>query len=426
MLTKSVSPHTRLTYTSLQELSLSPTFAADVVTQFARLLEHAEGLHPPHSIRVAVIANLLGKHIHLTDAQLKELFFASLLHDFGGISADYHVVRRLLELPDVFGQKTDFLSFSHPFRTYSLLSTFPTFQTIASVILAHHEFYDGTGYPQGLKGEQIPLLARLIRIADTVDILINIHNISTIEELHALLGFSAKEEFGQEIYTAFISMLKNEVSLADLLEEEFVERTFFTLQKSMEDRYYFSSTETITKFFKMFASVIDNITGLDAAHSIRVEDFAARTAQLMGMTKEQIMDVRWTAFLHDIGKMAADRSVYRKKEKLTSEEWKIIRQHPSDTYDFLNRIDGFDKIAYYSLHHHENYDGSGYPEGLSGERIPLVSRIMRVADAFEAMTSERIYNGKRDWQRALNELKHFSGSQFDPLIVDAFVAHYTA
>lgn len=426
MTVAATSPHSRLTYTSLQELALTPTFASDFITQFVTLLEHSENITPSHSIRVTLIAHLLGKHMNLSSAQLKELFFASLLHDIGGVSPNHHVINKLIELPDVFGQKTDFFAFSHPFRGYSLLSTFPTFQNIASIVLSHHEFFDGSGYPQGLKGERIPLLARIIRIADTVDILMNIHKFSTIEELHALLGFSANEEFGSEIYNAFITMLKNSVSISDLLDPEFINSHFFILQKSMEDRYYFSSTETITKFFRMVAAIIDNLTNLDTSHSLHIEDFAARTGQLLDMTKEQIMDVRWTAFLHDVGKVTVNRNIYQKKEKLTDEEWKSIREHPLASYDFLNRIDGFDKIAYYSLYHHENYDGSGYPEGLAGERIPIVSRIMRVTDAFEAMTTERIYNRKRDWQRALKELKKYSGTQFDPVIVDMFVAHYSS
>ena len=134
MTPEATSPHTRLTYTSLQELSLTPTFASDFITQFVTLLEHFEGLNPAHSIRVTVIANFLGKHMKLSDGELKELFFASMLHDIGGVSPDHHIIDKLIELPDVFGQKTDFFAFSHPYRSYSLLSTFPTFQNIASII----------------------------------------------------------------------------------------------------------------------------------------------------------------------------------------------------------------------------------------------------------------------------------------------------
>ena len=175
----------------------------------------------------------------------------------------------------------------------------------------------------------------------------------------------------------------------------------------------------------MVAMLTDNLTSPQDNHSMRVAELSVQIAYLMGLDEEEILAIRWAAFLHDIGKISGDRSIYLKKEKLSEEEWLSIRMHPQRSYDIINSISGMDKIAYYILHHHENFDGSGYPESLSTKMIPAGSRIMRVADAFDAMTTNRIYHRKKDWQRALSELKKFSGTQFDPDIVDVFINDIT-
>ena len=169
---------------------------------------------------------------------------------------------------------------------------------------------------------------------------------------------------------------------------------------------------------------MDNVTTLDKQHSQRVAEFAEQIALALSLDQNHILQIRWAALLHDIGKVTGNRRIYVKSDKLSDIEWRAIRNHPERGYEVLNAVSGMQEIAFYVLHHHENYDGSGYPEGLSGEKIPLPSRILRVADAFEAMTSERIYHHKRDWQMALRELRENAGRQFDPRLVDLTVTAY--
>ena len=140
----------------------------------------------------------------------------------------------------------------------------------------------------------------------------------------------------------------------------------------------------------------------------------------MKLDESEILAIRWASFLHDIGKLAGNRTVYCKKEKLSEEEWHIVKGHVQRSYDILNNVAGMDKLAYYILYHHENYDGTGYPEGLKGERIPFASRILHVADAFDAITSNRPYHKKKQQEDAVSELKKYEGKQFDPHIVDIF------
>ncbi len=125
--------------------------------------------------------------------------------------------------------------------------------------------------------------------------------------------------------------------------------------------------------------------------------------------------------LHDIGKITVPTDLLSKPGKLTDEELEVIKRHPETGYQILKSVDEYITIAKYVLHHHERWDATGYPAGLKGEEIPLQSRIIAVADAYEAMTAKRPYQKKRTTKEAKAELKKCSCTQFDPLIVKIFL-----
>lgn len=366
---------------------------------------------------------MIGKKLNLDRSELKELFFASLMHDIGGVKVDGHIIELLTQIPDVYGQKSNFPIFIHPCRSETILESFPTFRKIGEIAGAHHEFFDGTGFPKGLKGKKIPLFARIIRIADSVDIALNLHGSESPDDFVSLLGISSGEEFDPELYTVFVNLVKNE-ALFDLIKTtDAVKQSMAELKTEMKDGYFFASSDTLNRFLKTVAAITDNLTSPGHNHSLRVAEISVQIAYLMKLSESEILAVRWAAFMHDIGKLAGNRLVYRKKEKLTDEEWFTVRGHVQRSYDIINSIAGMDKIAYYILYHHENYDGSGYPEGLKGEKIPFASRILHVADAFDAITSNRPYHKKKQQEDAVSELKKNVGRQFDPAIVDIFSKH---
>ena len=136
---------------------------------------------------------------------------------------------------------------------------------------------------------------------------------------------------------------------------------------------------------------------------------------------EQIELTRLAASLHDLGKLAIPEEILRKPGPLTDAERVVLERHPQIGYRMLESLD-VDPIADWVLHHHERWDGAGYPEGLAGERIPLGARIIFVADAFDAMTSNRLYRAPLTHEEALREVERCSGSQFDPEVVHAFLA----
>lgn len=153
-------------------------------------------------------------------------------------------------------------------------------------------------------------------------------------------------------------------------------------------------------------------------HSERVAQLAERLAREMGFSEERVMVTHTAAHLHDIGKIGVPEKILNKPGRLTKEEFRIIQQHSVQGYEILNRVTSFQLVAQVVKHHHERYDGAGYPDGLAGEQIPLESRIIGVADAFDAMTSVRSYRARLRIREAIQELIEHKGEQFDPQVVD--------
>jgi diguanylate cyclase (GGDEF)-like protein len=167
------------------------------------------------------------------------------------------------------------------------------------------------------------------------------------------------------------------------------------------------------------AKAVDARDTYTGHHSERVTELAARVAVRLGLDAEQVELTRLAASLHDLGKLAIPEEMLKKAGTLTDSERLVLERHPQIGFRMLDSL-GVDLIAHLVLHHHERWDGAGYPDGLSGEQIPLGSRIIFVTDAYDAMTSDRLYRPRRSSRAALAELERCAGSQFDPGIVAAF------
>ena len=156
-------------------------------------------------------------------------------------------------------------------------------------------------------------------------------------------------------------------------------------------------------------------------HSARVTLIAEGLAQRLGWRGERLDALRLGGALHDVGKIAVDSSVLRKPGALTEEELAQIRTHPVAGARLIEAVEDFRTALPYVLHHHERWDGAGYPHGLRGDEIPVEGRLLGVADAFDAMTSDRSYRPALLVEQALEELERCAGSQFDPLLAETFV-----
>jgi putative nucleotidyltransferase with HDIG domain len=175
-------------------------------------------------------------------------------------------------------------------------------------------------------------------------------------------------------------------------------------------------------FVASLASALDARDRYTAGHSQRVSDYSEATAKVLGMEMGEIENLRIGALLHDIGKIGIADSVLQKPGKLTTEEFALIKEHPTIGRRILEQIRGFEQYLPIVELHHENWDGSGYPLGLAGAETPLGARIVHVVDAFDAMTSDRPYRAGMNQREAVAVLRKYAGTQFDAEVVATFTA----
>jgi len=175
---------------------------------------------------------------------------------------------------------------------------------------------------------------------------------------------------------------------------------------------------------RSLAAAIDAKDPYTRGHSERVNRFCMVIAKELGLDEKMQKNVQLCALLHDVGKIGVPISVLRKKEKLTDEDWAYIRRHPVLGAEIISPIRQLAELAPSIRHHHERYDGGGYPDNLKGEQIPLVGRMLAVADTFDALTSERPYRNGLSDKAALEEIEACKGTQLDPMCVEAFLAGY--
>ena len=156
-------------------------------------------------------------------------------------------------------------------------------------------------------------------------------------------------------------------------------------------------------------------------HSTRLAEWAVRVARSLGLAEKDLYQLEVAALLHDIGKIGIPDAILKKEGKLSEEERELMNKHPEYSWSILRLFPGLEKASLFALHHHESFDGTGYPGRLKGEAIPIGSRIVAVIDAYDAMISNRCYRKGLTHEEAVRRLQGGIGRQFDPGVVAAFV-----
>ena len=173
---------------------------------------------------------------------------------------------------------------------------------------------------------------------------------------------------------------------------------------------------------RALADALDAKCDYTSGHSLRVSRVAVLVGKQLNLSEDQLRDIELGGILHDIGKIGVPESILWKPSKLTDEEREIMAKHPVRSAQIIGELRGLKRAREYVKHHHEFWDGNGYPDGLAGEDIPLGARIILASDAYDAMTTDRPYRKAIGHEIAVAELKSKSGTQFDPQVVDALLA----
>lgn len=176
--------------------------------------------------------------------------------------------------------------------------------------------------------------------------------------------------------------------------------------------------------FESLRAIIASLEEKDSythGHSIRVAEYSVMIAEELGFSELQIREVEISALFHDIGKIGIPDSILMKPARLTPAEFEIMKSHPVRSAQIMEKISALRNLIPGIRHHHERYDGLGYPDGLKSDEIPLYARIILIADTYDAMTSTRPYRLALDKEVAITELRNCSGTQFDTPLVDAFI-----
>ena len=187
--------------------------------------------------------------------------------------------------------------------------------------------------------------------------------------------------------------------------------------RELEDRVRATRRATICALNQML-DLKDLNTGV---HGTRLAEWAVRIGQDLGLDEGGLEDIEVAALLHDAGKVGVPDAILRKPGPLDPEEWRVMRMHPEFSWAVLRLVPGLERASLFALHHHEKYDGSGYPAGLRGHEIPIGARIVSVIDAFDAMVATRPYKQGLPCDEALRRLTTDSGSHFDPVVVEHFM-----
>jgi putative two-component system response regulator len=182
------------------------------------------------------------------------------------------------------------------------------------------------------------------------------------------------------------------------------------------------NANALLKAIKALISALEAKDSYTSGHSLRVAHYAKMMGEKMHLNDDQLYCLHLSAILHDIGKIGLPDNILKKSTSLLESEYITAKAHPLIGSKIVGNIDELHEVSAIIRHHHERYDGTGYPDGLKGEAIPVLARILAIVDAYEAIVSRRNYRSQKTPQAAVNELRKNSGTQFDPQLVDIFIS----
>lgn len=428
---------------------------AEVVSALSAALDMTDGQPVGHSARCCWIGMHIGERIGLNAAELHDLFYMLFLKDLGCSSnaaricqlyaTNDHDFKRNSKLMDhSLGQVLHFVATNTAVKsglatklktilniarsagniTRDLIETrcergaeiartmrFP--ENVARGILDLDEHWDGRGHPLGRKEADISLLARIALLAQVIDVF---HITSGREAAVNEVRRRAGTWFDPQLVTLF-ELVARDLSFWAVLEGNDIEARVFALEPAANRTPL--DDDLLDDIADGFAQVVDAKSPFTSGHSKRVALYSDMIAEELGMEATR---KRWLvrgALLHDIGKLGISNEILDKAGKLDDEEWSAMKNHPVLGEHILSKIDAFSGIASIAMNHHEKLNGKGYPHGIGGDELDLETRIVTVADIFDALSADRPYRAAMPTSKALSIMQEEVGTALD---IDCFDA----
>jgi HD-GYP domain-containing protein (c-di-GMP phosphodiesterase class II) len=430
--------------------------AVELLPALSFALDLAEGQSMGHSLRCCLIGLELAARLGLPESDRRDLYFALLLKDIGCSSNASRVYElfggdelatkrdlkrvdwssylraarfavshaapgaswfdramRIVALAKAGPAAADELVLIRCRRGAEIVSEMGFGPGVAAGVASLDEHWDGRGRPYALRGPEIPVVSRILLLAQTLDVFASLAEATSAL---AVIRARAGTWFDPEIVTA-----------ADELEAE-VDRwrswDEATLLDAVRSRWpvgapVFQGPAVLDQIARVFAAVVDAKSAFTATHSVRVTDIAVSIGSALELAAPALAELRRAALLHDIGKLSVPNSILDKPGRLSAQEWEIVRLHPYYTQRILERVDALRPTAFVASSHHERPDGRGYFRGLMAAQFPLAARILAVADAFEALTARRPYRAALSVEQALARLEPDRETGLDGSCLDA-------
>ncbi|TJZ77592.1 HD-GYP domain-containing protein [Chitiniphilus eburneus] len=401
---------------------------AELIASFSYALDITEGQPEGHCVRCCWIGVHIGRQLQLPPEQLWSLYYTLLLKDLGCSSNAARICELYLTddrtfkhdfklsgtgLPQVLGfvfsQTGRHANWSR--RLSAILNILRNGDTIANELIQTRcergagiarrlrfpdavaegirsldEHYDGSGRPDGLAGDVIPLNARIALLAQVIDVF---HFSGGPEAALAEVHQRAGHWFDPALVGAFEMVAAQPLFWAGLAADDIAEAVTALAPDHgsvvLDDDY-------LDEIAAAFGEVVDAKSPFTAGHSARVGFYTELIAEELGVPETRRRWLKRAALLHDVGKLGVSNAILDKPGKLDAEEWAAVQRHALYTEQILSRIEPLRELARIAGAHHERLDGSGYPHGLAGDRIALETRIITVADIFDAISAERPYH----------------------------------
>ena len=416
---------------------------SDLLIPMSGAIDLAEGRSFGHGQRVAHIALALAGSVGLDTPSRLACCYAALFHDIGVIAAGAglaglaHGDERLVfsSIPPLSPEEVALGTASssphllverivdHAVHGARAAQDLSLPEDAVRAISTHHEKWDGSGYPHGLGGDEIPIVSRVVSLADEVESLLSQEPSPLLarRNLPYWLGRLSGTQADPNVVDAMLALGSGDLFWLGLYSADLPSDLVSQCSRLREPR-----ASRLFQFLESFALLVDARFNFTHGVSTRVSQIVEELGRGARLPEQRLKQLQAAALLHDVGQLCVSERILAKPGILTVEELEVLRQHPTYSSDILAGISGLKEAAEWVAAHHERPDGRGYPEGLRGDEIPLEARILAVADSYVAITSDRPHREMASPAEGIRQLRSAAGSQLDRDLVDLFLERVVA